>query len=207
MRYLIVVALLLPVLAWADEEHREAGTVASGTWTDPTESLTDDNVRATHANGDGIDTLYHTNFGFTIPAGATIDSLYVHIQIQGSASQPVRRRIVGQFVADGSSITGLSSGNSLQGAQNSDTDFKFHVSGNPTWATNFDVDSINGSGFGILLWNSVTQAGNNSIDSVSVSVIYTPAAAGPTEEFTHIHSPVGAKHVHGPGGPGMINQP
>lgn len=174
MRYILIL-LLLPSLAWADTEHRTAGTVStSANWNNVVVDTLDasDDRRADHQNSDGIDTVYLTNFGFTSVTG-TIDSIYITTEGQGSASQSARRRIIVAPMKDGASAAGEESGNIDQDL-NSDTINNTTGPTTPLWNTTWSASDITGSNFGVYVRNGVTQAGVVEIDSVSILVYYTP---------------------------------
>jgi hypothetical protein len=179
--FLLLISLLLPTAAWGDAENRTASTVSSATWTDATVGVleSDNDVRASHANADGIDSVYCTNFGFTIPTDATIDTIFIITQGFGSAGQAARRRILVGPTKDGTSYAGDESENINQD-QDVDTD-NTTTGGDgatPLWSTTWTYTDINSSTFGAIFRNNVTQAGTVEIDKISVKVVYTPAAVG-----------------------------
>ena len=49
--------------------------------------------------------------------------------------------------------------------------------------TGITPDTVNATNWGFEITNSATQAGNIRIDSVSVEVVYTPAATGPDPQM------------------------
>lgn len=168
--------LLIPAMGWGDEVHKTAGTVTTAGWTGATVANlnTANDVRATHQNTDGLDSIYLTNFSMAVPTGATIDSIWIGTQGQGSATQSARRRIVVAATKNGTSAAGENSAAIVQD-QDSDTDNETTGNTDQLFNTTWTVAEINASTFGVIIRNNVTQAGVVEVDSVSIRVVYTPA--------------------------------
>jgi len=183
---IMVIALLLwPAVLLADSDERQAGTITGSAWTNPGNSINNDATRATHQNTDGVDSMYHTNYGFSVPAGATIDTIFVIVDAQGDASQANRRRLDWSLTKNGTSATGESRQN-IQFDQNSDNTQNLTGVLTPLYNTTWTVAEINASTFGMIVNNAATQAGNMAVDSIAIRVVWTPAAAGGDTRRRHI---------------------
>src|SRR3990167_2051589 len=92
---LIILSLLILGVAWSLVLALDTGAISPGTtaddsavgtivWTNPNNSKVSDNVYAIVTNANcGIPTSHYlkaTNFGFSIPAGATINGIVVEIE-------------------------------------------------------------------------------------------------------------------------------
>lgn len=176
----LLLLLLIPAHARAASDTRY-GSSASGTnWTNPDSLFASDDKRASHDNTSGnTDTCFITGFGFSVPTGATIDSIYLHIQGQGTASQASRRRVVVAVTKDGSTAAG--DDQTLDQDQNSDTDNEVTGSTNPLWNASWSVSDVNASTFGVLMRCNTTLAGLLYEDYITLTVYYTEAA-GPTTQ-------------------------
>lgn len=102
--FLLVVFLPIPVFATTSGPN-SAGTGANDTsfgslaWTNPANATSSNNVYATRALSSSTDSNYlkATNFGFSIPSGATINGITVEIERKAAAlisATDVRVRIV-----------------------------------------------------------------------------------------------------------------
>lgn len=153
-----------------------AGSIA---WTNPTNALTSDDTYATVTLGPGADSqdLETTGYGFSIPAGATIDGIIVYIEgnetgagvgILGDVR--VIRAGVGGGVEGKTDVLGVGTDVVVQFGSNVDT-----------WSESWTPSDINNSGFGC--WAEALNtagAGNStsSIDSISMEVFYTVSTPG-----------------------------
>lgn len=145
------------------------GTVA---WTNPGNITFDDGLNASVSTTDAsADTnyLFVTNYGFSIPAGATITGIDVYAENGGSINkqqssvrlvksgviQPVDRATPGQPLY-----------NTVFG---SSTDL---------WGDTWTPDDINNSGFGVAFAVRIFAGEGNTVDYVGIEVYYTPAGSG-----------------------------
>lgn len=142
------------------------GTVA---WTNPNNSQASDNVRATSTvNNSTTHYLKATNFGFTIPAGVTIDGIVAEVErfgslvtIKDSSIKAVQGGVI--------SGTNQSTGSTWSGA---DT-YKTFGSSTNLWGLSWTVDNINSSGFGVAISAFSTGFDQANIDHIRMTVYYS----------------------------------
>ncbi len=152
------------------------GTIA---WTNPGNITADDTAYATAtnvpSNGGHTNYLRGTNFGFAIPAGATINGITVRINRQSSGflSPFLRDNIVrlvkaGAIVGSNLAVTAAEWPTSLETAT--------YGSATNLWGTTWTAAEINDANFGVVL--SARNANTNfnrtaTVDFIQVTVEYT----------------------------------
>ena len=151
-------------------------TVGSLTWTAPENITASDDTRASVIIGGGATTHYlkATNFGFAIPAGATIDGIEVRFERQKSGASSVTDVDVMIVKGGAISVTDLSAG----AAWNNEAD-QLDTFGGATelWGETWTATDINASNFGVVV--AATSAGATAlVDSVDIKIYYTAAVAG-----------------------------
>lgn len=153
------------------------GTVISGLnygannpWTNPGNAAASDNAYATvTANSTGTNALEASNFGFTIPTGATVDGILVEIEAHASASGSVG---TGTYVLKG----GSQSPNQNNGGALTTTDAYYSMgSATDKWSFTWTPADINASTFGVRFEPGGTFATGKtiSVDHIRVTVYYT----------------------------------
>ena len=156
-------------------------TAASGTsWTNPTNVEANDGSYATYTvpiSSDGFafgNYLNVTGFGFSIPAGATINGVVVDVWGHAAVNSQieVNAQLLKASVGSGSSKTTTT-------LTTSDVDYTLGDSAN-LWGTTLSQSDVNNSGFGVRIrgGNQDTSTHVLSVDYVSITVYYTPAAKG-----------------------------
>lgn len=150
------------------------GTVAWGT---PGNALASDNVYATATLGSGVISHYLkvTNFGFAVPAGATINGITARIERKsaGGAHTDSRVRLVRAGVIEtADKATGT--------AWPTSDGVATYGSAADLWSAAWAVADVNSSGFGLVVAAVGSSAINTlaSVDFMSLQVDYTPAATG-----------------------------
>ncbi len=132
----------------------------------------------------GTNALCASNFGFTIPAGATIDGVVVEIE-QSAASSVGSPQSAGIYLTADAATQILSSDNKASGALWPTTDaYETYGASSDGWNAGLTASIVNGSGFGVLVQATLTGGkGTNTVrvDHVRVTVYYTaaPPAAPP----------------------------
>ena len=164
----------LQILAGTIVDDATVGTVA---WSNPNNAKVSDDVYATTAQTTVSTThrLKATNFGFSIPTGATINGIKVEIQ--------------GYTTSDGGSYTQVNrllKNNSVAGSTPSPNNqlpvnsAAYVTQGGATslWGTTWTPDDINNSGFGYATYKQLLGIGtyyNTYIDHIRITVYYTEA--------------------------------
>ena len=152
-------------------ETRFCGTGAGTSWTTPGNITADDNVDAFYAGAISVfPALKATNFGFTIPAGATIDNLSA---------------IMGRYA-----ITGIVIDNSVRWTKDNVVTVGADIDAGATWnagteqentlsglgGSSFTPAEINASTFGVWIVAEGTDIDAEAdVDYVKVTVTYTAA--------------------------------
>jgi hypothetical protein len=167
---------------------RSAGTGANGSggggtfWTDPGNITSSDNQYAAIPGPDGFSSqdLDCTNFGFTIPAGSTINGIEAHIErYGGGGTQDTSIVLLNGDGAGGESAQDKSAG-ATWGAETTVT----FGGASDTWGESWTTSEVNSSNFGVRI-----QCGSPTfdfipdqayVDHVQITVHYT--ASGPNFE-------------------------
>lgn len=168
--------LLLCDLAWAGGgEQTAAPKGGDGGWTNPDSVFVSDDQRA---NDNAVDSLFATDFEFSIPGDSAIDSLEVYVEGYNLDATEARRGLQVQFTKDGA--TGV-------GSINTKT-MPFLVGGEDTiawlnyglWETTFTPAEINASTFGVICKNETDHPQTwGYIDYIQIKVYFsTGEAAG-----------------------------
>ena len=144
-------------------------------WTTPENITADDSNNATANISQNVITNYlqATNYGFSIPTGATINGITVVINrsSSGSSSPRVRDSIV-SLVKNGTiSGSNLAATGTDWGSMATAT----YGGTSSLWGTTWSAEDINATNFGVVL--SVTNTNNNSrtasVDYIQITVTYT----------------------------------
>ncbi|HET9285418.1 MAG TPA: hypothetical protein VFR24_25995 [Candidatus Angelobacter sp.] len=160
-----------------------ASAAASGsgaTWSNPTNALANDGVFATALIPSNLSSnqLQVTNFGFSIPAGSTINGIQVDTENQSASSTLMSIQI--QILQGGAAAGTAKSGNPPN-AYPAVKAFVTFGNGTDLWGTTWAPSDINSTGFGVQqqAFNASTSFGSANVDFVRITVFYTlPAPTG-----------------------------
>lgn len=151
-------------------------SVGSITWNNTNNIFTSDNSKALSDNLNNGDITYYltaTNFGFTIPTGASIDGIQVSIERDDNSG-------VGGIKDNSVKLikNGVISGNDLAAGATWPNSDAVKTYGNATniWGLTWTESDINSSNFGIAVSAQRTSGGgtnNASIDNISITIYYT----------------------------------
>lgn len=156
-------------------------TIGTSSWSSPGNVTSSNDSRASTgvpASGGISHYLKATNFGFSVPAGATIDGIYVECEcLHFTGGGPdifdssIRLVIGGSFTGDNKADG--------TGWPYSDT-YKVWGGSSDLWGTTPSVSDVNASDFGVGISARNTAGGERSahIDHIRITVYYTEAAAG-----------------------------
>lgn len=152
-------------------------TVGTVAWLNPGNILTSNNGYATVDSEFGNPTsnyLKATNFGFVIPAGATINGILVEIEskVSGSTNTWSNVRIV-----KGGSISTTTKSGATNGITTTEGYSSIPASGAETdlWGETWTADDINSSTFGVVASLSIPVFTQVSVDHIRITVYYTEA--------------------------------
>ncbi len=160
------------------------GHIGSLTWSNPGNITSSDNTYAT-CPGDSISAtqshyLVATNFGFSIPAGATIDGIVVEWERYDG-------NVPGEAVADNSVMIAqgglIGTGSNLSTGALWATSDQYDSFGSSTelWGLSWTVADINASDFGASLAPDVNAFAVASVDHCRITVYYTEAVVYPIQ--------------------------
>ena len=164
---------------------KSAGTVVSDAtygdvpWANPSNATASDDTYATCGPLDNFEGPYAgeylrcTNFGFAVPAGATIDGIVV--TVEGKTSTGTIDLNI-EALKGGAGTGGTALGNSITTVE---TAVAFGTS-TSKWGTTWTSTDINASTFGVWFYPQAgASAQTISIDHVSITVYYTEGASAP----------------------------
>lgn len=159
------------------------GTIS---WTNPNNAKVSDNVYATVVTNLSKTTHYlkATNFGFSIPSGATINGILVEIERKKTASgaQTCKDSEVKIVKADGT-IGSTNKGLTSTDYPTSDT-YQSYGSSSDLWDEIWDDTKINDIDFGVVLSSIFIGDGDSAatplVDHIRITVYYTETASGAT---------------------------
>lgn len=157
----------------ADTGFVLGGSVSdSGTsWVNPNNVLADDSsgTNSSWTLGGATSDLRVTNFGLSVPTGATIDGIEVKIDKLAVTTGTVELSLA--LTKNGTAQVGVAVGSVL--ANQIDT----HGSPTDLWVTTWTPSEVNASTFGVLVtgYDDGSGSGQANIDVISVRVYYTEA--------------------------------
>lgn len=155
-------------------------TIGVVAWTNPGNAASsDDSYAVASSLGSGNTTseyLLCTNFGFSIPAGATIDGITV--AVERSATQANRMNDNEIKIVKGGTI---GSENKAIGTSWPTSDASQSYGGaSDLWSETWAYSDINATNFGVVVSAIATAAGSRDaqVDLVTITIDYTEAAGG-----------------------------
>lgn len=146
-------------------------------WTNPSNATASDDSKATCGplnSGFSSDHLKATGFGFSIPAGATIDGFLVEIEYMQSTTAMTTTSSSDMLKAG--SAHGSTKNTGIADAA-SDTYVSVGGGSSDLWGGTWTASDVNGATFGVRvrLANS-GSSGTFSVDHMRITVYYTEAA-------------------------------
>ena len=147
-----------------------SGTIANragGTdnWTNPTNITADDGSVASLNTNPQSHYLIASSFGFSIPSGATINS--VTVKVEASLTNVVNKDLNAQLQDNGGSLTGSSKVVTL-GASTGLTVYTYTID---NWGATLTPAIVNDPDFGVRFWFTVQAI--STVDYVTISVQYS----------------------------------
>lgn len=157
-------------------------------WSNPGNITVNDSSYATAAMRANVSQTRQTryliasNFGFTIPVGATINGIVVEILRSATTTSKSPMDLLIQLTSDASN-TGLAGDDKSSASVWPTTDaFATYGSSSDVWTFSPTVSKVNGSGFGVAIRGTIGSGGKTSVtmqvNFVRMTVYYTPAASG-----------------------------
>lgn len=148
--------------------------VTGVSWTNPNNVTASDDNKAsvTLSTFFGLsDALVATNFGFSIPLTATIDSIGVSIEKSSSGGFAIVSDLTLQLTKDGTNGVGTN----LAQFGNWSTSDTYTQYGDTTWGTTWTPAEINSNNFGVYFRSFIIGFGSITayVDHVTVSIFYS----------------------------------
>jgi hypothetical protein len=172
----------LKILAGTMADDATVGTVA---WTNPNNAKVSDNVYATVVDNVGnLNLLTHylkaTNFGFSIPTGATINGILVEAEVKASqytsSAEEVRENST-KIVKSNGSFGTTEKANTAQANHYPTTEaYRSYGANNDLWGETWSYSDINNSNFGVGISARLLDDGGgvtSYIDHIRITVYYT----------------------------------
>ncbi len=180
--------LLLTTVAALPAAAATAGPAAPGTaasvagpgavaWTNPNDAKTGNDTHAyAGLNNNGSAYLKLTNFGLAVPAGSTVNGVSFAVERSAPGSGDIRDTSV--RIVKAGTVSGAERASAVQWPVSDAV--AAYGSSSDLWGTTLSVADVNDSGFGIAIAaENVTSYGTFAkVDSVTVTVTYTPSGGG-----------------------------
>lgn len=150
-------------------------------WSNPGNIVSSNNSYATRVLTSGNDSnkLIASNFGFSIPAGSTINGILVEVECKASAESSLQFENV-ILTPDGTWAGQVGDDKNDIGVYLGTTDaYKSYGGAADSWGRTWTPTEINASGFGVILALLASANATGSIDHVRVTVYYTAAGGHP----------------------------
>ena len=169
-----------PNMAGTGANDATVGTVA---WTNTGNITSEDGVVASVSNGSSTQYLVATNFGFSIPSGATINGITAEIRRKRGGINTCLDAQINIVKGGVIKTTNKSTGTVLP------TSFAYKSYGGSSdlWGESWTYSDINSSGFGFVY--RVDRGGGKSamnpqVDAMRITIDYTDSASGPVNMKT-----------------------
>ncbi|MBI4801082.1 MAG: hypothetical protein HY796_01025 [Elusimicrobia bacterium] len=170
--FAILFFFLMPGSIFAANQSKTPSNASGTNWTTPANITDGSNDTWATYNTTTQDWLKVTNFGFSIPDGATIKGVTVKREGHGhSAYDAAAREYQMALTKDGSTVTGTSkTALALPDA----TDNVVNVGGaTDMWGATLSTTEVNSSNFGILIRDDDTTATELAFDAMTVTITYS----------------------------------
>ena len=162
-------------------------SVGTKSWTGPSNAASSNNSYASVSGFPTLSSLSYylkcTNFGFSIPSGATIDGIVVEIERKGTnfGSQKCYDDIL--KLIKGGAYVGSNKADTSTAWPSSDA-YATYGGASDLWGTTWTDSDINSANFGVGLSTRMTCDGKNgvasNVDHVRITVYYTTGGGGGT---------------------------
>ncbi|MCL4415127.1 MAG: hypothetical protein M1365_00275 [Actinobacteria bacterium] len=158
-----------------------------GNWVNPTNSTSSNNLYASYGgsyfdNNEISDELQSSNFGFSIPNGATIDGIVVEIEKHSASGDNAVDYDV-RLTKSAGVQTGTNKADTTTNWGYADPNsYKTYGSSSDLWGTTWSEAEVENSGFGVVVCAKSNNDTNVDIyiDHVRITVYYTVTNTSPT---------------------------
>jgi hypothetical protein len=181
-RPIIYVAIALglfvsPVLAQQPQtQTRYAGAASNVDWSNSGMGVGEEDNQCTTI-GAANKTIDLTNFGFNIPAGATINGIKVELKVAREHLGNLTVQLLKAGLLGPTPVGNAKTFAAPTPTGNICNNSSFETQGGCTdlWGTTWTPSEINAANFGVRV-NSSTSTGARVLDAVKITICYTPAA-------------------------------
>jgi hypothetical protein len=179
--------------ATSPQTMADDATIGTVAWTNPNNSKVSDNIYATVADQEGDVTTHYlkaTNFGFSIPTGATIDGILVEIERKDSGAFDWIDNIVSIVKANGTISTTNKSTSTFWSTTESYISF-----GGATdkWGESWTEADIEDIDFGVVFSAYQFVYGTSiSVDHIRITVYYTEGGTNYTQTVSDTLTLIGS---------------
>lgn len=149
--------------------------VGSAAWADVNNAKVSDNIYATTGTIDAATSHYlkATNFGFSIPVGATIDGILVEIERHMDGSDITDSRV---SIVKSDGVVGTTNKASAVGWVTTLNTYYSYGTASDLWGETWSPADINDADFGVVLSvSSVINFSDAFVDHIRITVHYTEA--------------------------------
>ena len=161
-------------------------TVGTVAWADPGNAAASDNIYSVASVAGTTHYLKATNFGFTVPTGATIDGIVVEIERKDTSDNPTcDKDNKVQIVKSDGSIGTTDKADLDTWWPLSDT-YKTYGSSSDLWGESWTAADINDSDFGVVLqafMYSGIGTERASVDHIRITVYYTEVSGAAVRDM------------------------
>lgn len=149
-------------------------------WTNTSNALTQDDTNASvsgMSSSSITEYLKVTNFGFSIPGGATVTGITVEAELRASAEPNGAEDEFIRLVKGGTVSTAVNRADATDWPSGADSDtYKSWGGGTDLWGETWTDSDINSSGFGAAIsGDGLSSASQVFCDHVRITVTYDPA--------------------------------
>lgn len=158
--------------------------VGTAIWSTPTNAKTSDNVYTASAGGRYGATSHYlksTNFGFSVPTGATVDGIIVQIERKPNNPNVISDSRVSIVKATGAIGT---TNKKIAGYWPTTEAYYTYGSSSDKWGETWTSANINDADFGVVLSTSMAANAVATVDHVRITVYYT--VPGPSNFYINI---------------------
>lgn len=175
--------ILMVAVAFASTQGPNSGTTAGTSWVNPTNAQTTNAIYATCiANNAPCGTsLSGSTYGFSIPAGATINGITVTLVVNSASNAwSLNNGFGGTGICVTKTAATCVGTSKIDATAWTTTDVTItEGSGSDLWGTTWAPSDINATGFGTMInpENGIALSKQAGVDSMLITVTFTPAAA------------------------------
>ncbi|MEI6850998.1 MAG: polymorphic toxin-type HINT domain-containing protein [Candidatus Saccharibacteria bacterium] len=141
-------------------------TVGTVAWTNPSDAMVSDDIWVTSGSGT-THYLKATNFGFSVPSGATINGIVVEVERKGWSAAYMVNDVNVKIVKSDGTVGATNRADTLTNWPYSPDEYKSYGSSTDLWGESWAASDINDADFGVVLNAKKIQGSLNENSLVS----------------------------------------